>query len=241
MYRILPISKDTYLTNKNGCQIITVMWIYCITSKTTGKKYVGKTKRPISTRWAAHCYDAFKRGLNTHFARAIRKYGKDDFVIELLELCSDLSQLSMREIYWIQTQDSYCNGCNSTKGGDGGIGIRWSEEARKRQSDARMGMKFSKEHRANLSKAREGKTSWNKGLSSERNPLTGRKRPQEVCHRISESKCKPVQQLTMDGQIVKTFPSLQEAALELGIGRQNISKCCNGQRQKTGGYRWRHV
>lgn len=241
MYRLLPIDKGTYITDKNGCQIITVMWIYCITSKTTGKKYVGKTKRPISTRWAAHCYDAFKRGLNTHFARAIRKYGKDDFVIELLELCSDLSQLSMREIYWIQTQDSYCNGYNSTKGGDGGIGIRWSEEARKRQSDTRMGMKFSKEHKANLSEAHKGKPSWNKGIPKDANPLTGRARPEHVRERISAGKRKKVQQLALDGHVVNTFTSIQEAALVLGISSQNITKCCKGQRNKTGGYRWRYV
>jgi group I intron endonuclease len=140
------------------------MWIYCVTCKTTGKKYVGKTKRLVSTRWTAHCYDAFKRNLDTYFARAIRKHGKEDFVLETLEECETIDLLSQREIYWIGILDTYNNGYNSTKGGDGGIGVKWSEEARKRQSVARTGMKFSDTHKINLSKTHRGKSTWNKGL-----------------------------------------------------------------------------
>lgn len=216
------------------------MWIYCITNQTTGKKYVGKTKRPVSTRWAVHCYDAFKRRLDTHFARAIRKHGKEDFHAEILESCPEPTSCE-REKWWIDTLDTYHNGYNSTKGGDGGAGTKWSDEARERQSQSRMGMKFSAEHKANLSKAHKGKASWNKGVVGSANPLTGRKRPKDVCVRISKGKAKKVQQLTLSGELLATFASLQEAARALGISRPNISKCCVGLRQKAGGFRWRHV
>lgn len=217
------------------------MWIYCITNKTTGKKYVGKTKRRVSSRWSAHCHDALKRGLNTHFARAVRKYGKEDFVVEILEKCNSIPDLNSRETWWIETVDSYRNGYNSTRGGDGGSGIKWSEEARKKQSEIRLGMKFSEEHKANLSRAHQGKSSWNKGLCGELNPLFGKQRPIEVKTRISESKWKKVQQLSLDGKPLAVFESIRHAASTLGIGNANITKCCKGQRVKTGGFRWCYV
>lgn len=217
------------------------MWIYCITNKTTGKKYIGKTKRPVSIRWASHCHDAFKRKLDTHFARAIRQHGRDDFIVEVIEECVDADSLSKREIFWIETMNTYHNGYNSTKGGDGGLGVKWSEEAKKRQSKNRIGMKFSEQHKANLSKSHQGKSSWNKGVTGAFNPLTGRKRSKEVCARISEGKFKKVQQFTLAGELITTFISLQKAAATLGISRPNISKCCMGLRHKAGGYRWRYV
>jgi 3-phosphoglycerate kinase len=52
---------------------------------------------------------------------------------------------------------------------------------------------------------------------------------------------KQVQQLTLDGVVIETFASLQEASTKLGISRPNISKCCLGERMKCGGFRWRYV
>lgn len=222
-------------------RLVTSMWIYCITNKTTGKKYIGKTKRSVSIRWASHCHDALKRKLDTHFARAIRQHGKNDFIVEVIEECIDFDHLSEREIFWIETMNTYHDGYNSTKGGDGGLGIKWSEEAKKRQSKNRTGMKFSEQHKANLSKSHKGKPSWNKALAKVDNPLTGRTRSKEICIRISQGKFKKVRQLTLDGKSIAVFDSIKQAALALGIQSQNITKCCKGLRTKTGGYGWCYV
>ena len=48
--------------------------------------------------------------------KAIAKYGKDNFYIELLEETT-LDKLNEREIYYIEKFDSYKNGYNSTNGG----------------------------------------------------------------------------------------------------------------------------
>lgn len=47
-----------------------------------------------------------------------------------------------------------------------------------------------------------------------------------------------VTQMDMDGNIIQTYPSATNAAEELGLQQALISKCCNGQRKSTGGYRW---
>lgn len=49
---------------------------------------------------------------------------------------------------------------------------------------------------------------------------------------------KAVHQLTMDGQLIKTWVSLSEAARVLGLQVGNISHCCAGKIKSTGGYKW---
>ena len=48
--------------------------------------------------------------------RAIHKYGKENFTIEVIEKC-DQQLLNEREKYWINYYDSYEKGYNSTLGG----------------------------------------------------------------------------------------------------------------------------
>ena len=45
-------------------------------------------------------------------------YGEEYFHIELIEEC-DIEILSQRECYWIEFYNTYHNGYNATKGGDG--------------------------------------------------------------------------------------------------------------------------
>lgn len=72
---------------------------------------------------------------NRHLLRAWRKYGDENFEFSILEKC-DESKLNEREIYWIEYYDSYYNGYNQTKGGDGCFGKVWSKEEREKISRA---------------------------------------------------------------------------------------------------------
>ena len=59
--------------------------IYIITNNINNKKYVGKAKRKIKYRWKDHCKNAIYLNLDTYLYRAIRKYGKENFTIEILD------------------------------------------------------------------------------------------------------------------------------------------------------------
>ena len=52
---------------------------------------------------------------------------------------------------------------------------------------------------------------------------------------------KSVVQMTKDGSVVNTFPSLAEAYRQTGISEGNISECCNNRRNTAGGYKWNFV
>ena len=85
--------------------------IYLVTNNVNGKRYIGKTTQAIEKRWYQHCKNA-EYGNDTYLYRAIRKYGKDNFTVEVL--CEGLDD---EEILMIEHHSPEYN---MTKGGDDG-------------------------------------------------------------------------------------------------------------------------
>ncbi len=82
------------------------MFIYKITNKINGKIYIGQTIRPIEQRFKRHINDATNNIVDTHFSRAIRKYGKENFYIECIDTANTQEQLTQKEQYWIKKYNS---------------------------------------------------------------------------------------------------------------------------------------
>jgi group I intron endonuclease len=93
--------------------------IYKITNDINDKIYIGCCSTTIEERFSSHIKDFQKRYFEKRpLYSAMQKYGVEHFHIEEIESC-DISIMFEREIYWIQYFDSYGNGYNATKGGDG--------------------------------------------------------------------------------------------------------------------------
>ena len=60
------------------------MCIYKITNKYNQKVYIGQTIHSVQKRWNRHVSDAVNNRLDTHFARAIRKYGPQAFSVTVM-------------------------------------------------------------------------------------------------------------------------------------------------------------
>lgn len=58
--------------------------VYKITNKTNNKVYIGITSKGLSARWKEHLYNA-EHGCPFKLHNAIRKYGKENFSIELID------------------------------------------------------------------------------------------------------------------------------------------------------------
>jgi group I intron endonuclease len=88
--------------------------IYCVHCIPTGKKYIGQTIQKLQYRINDH----FCRSSNSQykFHRAIRKYGKINFIYGIVEEC-DFSIINEREMYWVNFYDTFKNGYNSDTGG----------------------------------------------------------------------------------------------------------------------------
>ena len=88
------------------------MWIYKITNIVNNKCYIGQTVRPVEKRFQRHFKDA--QILDTHFARAIRKYGKENFKLEIIDTATTQEELNNKEQYWIRFYNSVEEGYNET-------------------------------------------------------------------------------------------------------------------------------
>ena len=96
-------------------------FIYKITNKVNGKSYIGQTIQNVKERFYQHCATKCSQAiLNMVIHKAIAKYGKSNFTIEVIEEVES-ANLNDRERYWIRYYDSYNNGYNSTEGGQDGI------------------------------------------------------------------------------------------------------------------------
>lgn len=92
--------------------------IYKIVNDLNNKVYIGQTIQSLQKRFNGHCCKSKSdRSVNMHIKRAILKYGKEHFNIELIEEC-DISLLDSREIYWISYYNSNVEGYNLTEGGN---------------------------------------------------------------------------------------------------------------------------
>ena len=95
-------------------------FIYKITNTINGKSYIGQTIQNVKERFYQHCATKCSKAvLDMAIHRAIKKYGKSNFTVEVIEEV-DSTNLNDRERYWIKYYDSYNNGYNSTKGGQDG-------------------------------------------------------------------------------------------------------------------------
>ena len=164
--------------------------VYKVTNKENGKIYIGITSQGVTTRWHKHCSDGLYSNSNFPIHNAIRKYGKDNFqveVIETIEDSTDYDQLKEREIYWIKEFNSYNRevGYNLTLGGDGTFGRFHSEETKDKIRQKALGRKVSEESKLKMS--------------------------------LSSHKPKRVTMYTLDGELIKTFRSAIEAAKEVGV------------------------
>lgn len=102
-----------------------------------------------------------------------------------------------------------------------------SQETREKISKGNKGKKRTPEQRERLSKAKKGFVPSNKGI-----PMTEERRLKQA---------KPVNQYTLDGEFIKTWTYIKDAAEALNISRDNICACCKHRKNSAGGYKWEYT
>ena len=176
--------------------------IYKCTNILTGESYVGYDSNWPS-RKTKHLYDFLNensKNYDCHFYRALRKYGIENFVWEVLYQSWDKEHcLNEMEIFFIQEYNSFSNGYNMTKGGEGTLGKKsWlgrnhSTESKIKISSALKGKIRSKEHSENISKSLKGKnkSKWSNGrkekFSKQRKGIKPHEMTEEIRKKISIS------------------------------------------------------
>jgi group I intron endonuclease len=151
--------------------------IYKITNKENGSIYIGCTINSLEKRFGEHLSRCFSSTHKSKLYNSMKKYGQENFTIELIEEC-DLSVIYETEKKYVEQYDSYNNGLNSTIGGEGCLGYTHSSEIRQKISEntkngnSHKGKTYEELYgdRADEEKEkRKTAASWNKMTKEERN------------------------------------------------------------------------
>ena len=122
-------------------------YLYCHTNKTNGKKYFGITCQTPNERW--------RHGLGYRssivFWRAINKYTWVGFEHEIVIDGLTETEAKKKEVEFIAMYKTNCCryknpefGYNMTDGGEGNVGIKWTDEAKEKLSDYMKALHASK-------------------------------------------------------------------------------------------------
>ena len=205
-------------------------YIYQIVNDINQKIYVGKTEFSIEKRFKEHCKDAYRESNEKRpLYSAMRKYGIDNFHIELIEETDNPEE---REVYWIEQKRSFKNGYNATMGGDGkkyidyDLVIATYNEVQNITETARI-LNIDRHH---TSKILHNNNVIIKASDKVNQQLLG----------------KTINQYTLNNEYIQSFPSAKSAADFLGKitntskgATSHITDVCKGKRKTAYGYIWK--
>lgn len=128
------------------------MIIYKITNNVNHKCYIGQTIRDLGLRIREHKSKAKHRTDSGYaIAKAINKYGAENFSWDVLCVCESLEELDEKERYYISLYDSFGrNGYNLTEGG-----MKYANFSGK--NHPMYGRKHSEESKRKMSEHSKGK------------------------------------------------------------------------------------
>lgn len=132
--------------------------IYRIRNSVTGDQYVGSSSE-IEFRFGRHRYDLERnQHINPKLQNAWNKYGAENFVFEVIELC-DRSSLLVCEQTYLDDRPTYNIAVHADRP-PSRLGIRrqHSDETKQKISRSKLGHEVTSEAREKMSRARRGRT-----------------------------------------------------------------------------------
>ncbi|MBT7912515.1 GIY-YIG nuclease family protein [Candidatus Bathyarchaeota archaeon] len=233
--------------------------IYLIRNIVNEKFYVGQTTKTLRARLGRHFTESRYGKSKSYIHKAMRKYGRDAFTIELLEECY-IDQLNNREIFWIKKLGAMEHGYNLTSGGSGVSGRKASIASsgencpfygkpspwRRPVRQLNFNGDFLQEFPSMLAAREAMGASSGSGI---RNCCKGRaKSAFGFVWRYADDDSvfmspwrHPVRQLELDGTIIREFTSIKGAADAANVHYGSIRKAVKGIYKTAGGFCWELV
>lgn len=194
----------------------------------SGKVYIGITSKKANKRWQNGA--GYKPCIA--FYKAIMKYGWNNIKHEILFDNLSKEMAEHLEILLIEHFKSLKMSYNITDGGGGYLGYSPSEKTRKLLSEAskrRKPYKMKEESKELLRAAHL------KNIESYKT-----KEFRDKISRAVDYKKVKVLQLTLDGELLRSFNSANEAQKYTGVDRGSILRCCKGKVKKAGNFIWKY-
>lgn len=187
--------------------------VYKIINKVNGKVYVGQTVRGVKNRFNEHA-----RQPNSYIGRSIRKYGKGNFELKIIDTSYNIDELNEKEVYWIKQLDTQKpKGYNLIGGGGNVVGLRHSLESRIKMSEVQKSLANQVGHK---------------------NHYYGKKHSDETRRKMRElRKAKRVKNIDT-GEV---YRSCADAGRKTGLNRIMIARVARGEAKTTLGTRWKYI
>ena len=224
-------------------------YIYCITNKVNGKKYIGQTNRDIDSRWKDHIRKARYNKDNQYLYTAMNKYGVENFDIkEIKKIYSNdkstlASELNNKEIFYISNfMTRKPNGYNMT---DGGVLLPNTYELKpvcNYDLSRNLVPEFESLSEAarfyNISEADISNCCNRKKVLIVNNFLW-RFKGDDYDVKTIELHTKIICQYDVHGNFIKKYEGLNKAINE--VGNANIGLCCKGKHKIASCFVWRYL
>lgn len=202
--------------------------IYQIKNDFNNKVYIGKTVKNMTTRKAQHLAQLHD---GTAIHNSILKHGIEHFTWEVIEKDVPKEELAEREKYWINYFDSYYNGYNMTKGGEGGNGTHAKNLENWRKQNPEMVQKNIK----NLQKWQESHPQEVKQANLKGAKTRLKKYGNEITKKANQATKKKVRCI----ETGKIYNSAKEAAQDIGgANGSHIGQVCNKKRKTAYNLHW---
>lgn len=210
--------------------------IYLVTNLVNNKKYVGQViqRRGYKLRFYEHLVGT--KYANTHLlSNSIKKYGKENFKVELIEENIPEEFIDEKEIYYIKFFNTYYinkQGYNMTIGGQGIHGYRHTIEDTKKISDSskkhwdelrkdnnkllarnkKISDKLKGRPKSEAAKSNQSKAA-KKRFENQHGTFFGKKHTEATKRKIAEKNGDAVVMCDKNsGKVLKTFASTMEAS-----------------------------
>lgn len=232
------------------------IWTVYRHTSPSGRVYIGITsKEDVRQRWK---YGEGYR-LCRMFNKAIKKYGWKNIKHEVLFRGLSEDRAKNLEIALIRHYKNLGISYNITNGGQGILGMKFSEESKEKMRKAKLGRTLPEETKRKMSLSRIGRECPTKGIpwsEERREHMSKIKKGKKTIYHISKEELirrfkeaqkgvtsVPVLQYSLDGKLIAQFCSQREAALAVGTRASCISNCClenaKGKHRTIKGYIWR--
>ena len=136
--------------------------IYKIVNLINNKVYVGQTKESFRRRFWLHRWELKNnKHPNKHLQNSWNKYGEDNFIYEVLEICAP-DNLDEKEKYWIKEYRKINKSYNMQDGGqpeklNSFISPETRKEVGRKNRERMLGTKLSEETKNKMAESRKGK------------------------------------------------------------------------------------
>jgi group I intron endonuclease len=223
------------------------MVVYLITNLINNKKYIGMDTKNNPNYL----------GSGSLIMKAVKKYGRENFKKEILEICFTINELEKRETYWIKyfdalNDENFYNLADVRKRGKNPFENKTTEELKiifnkikSKERNEKIGKANSKPKpegfgdkisKANKGKKRSEESKINQGIKTKGriSPNKGKTWTLDQKRKLG----KPILQYDLKGNLIKEWNTIKEAKNTLKI--KGIIECLKNRAKTSGGFIWKY-